>query len=85
MTEAPYVSQIPLFNSPLGLALIELGALVLFIVVFTCLIYCGLAQLVEWWTKKEWRFSMSYNILAALAGAVILCAVVVCSLILPRR
>jgi len=48
MTVSPYVSQIPLFNSPFGLALIELGALVAFIVVFTCLIYCGLARLVEW-------------------------------------
>lgn len=56
MTELPYANQLPLFNSPIGLGLIELGALIVFTVVFTCLTYRGLARLVEWWTKKEWRF-----------------------------
>ena len=53
MTELLYACQLPLCNSPFGLALIELGALVVFIVVFTCLTYCGLARLVEWITRTK--------------------------------
>lgn len=56
MTNLPYANQLPLFNSPVGLALIELGALVVFIGVTTWLTYRGLVRLVEWWTKKERRF-----------------------------
>ena len=52
MTELLYADQIPLCNSPLGVAIMELGTIVLFVSVTTWLIYRGLVRLFEWLDVK---------------------------------